>query len=73
MEGRAAMSDRWLNAKTVDFSDLPVTQPAAGVAPMRPARRLPHGNTPPNMPAWPSSSRYRNARADITHEPGGDR
>jgi hypothetical protein len=50
------MSDRWLNAPTVDLSLIPPVT----------AKQLPNGNLPPNMPP---STRYRNMRADITHEP----
>jgi hypothetical protein len=60
--------DRWLNAPTDDYGDLPETHPPVGVAPMRPAQPLPDADTPPNMPAWPAAGHHRNVRADITHE-----
>lgn len=46
------MVDRWLEPDTVDYSDLPQTNPPVGRAGMRPARPLPDGDTPPNMPDW---------------------
>lgn len=52
------MSDRWLNAPTVDFSV---------VAPVR-VRRLSGGGQPPNLPAWPANPR-RNRRSDMPPDP----
>jgi hypothetical protein len=46
------VADRWLEAPTDDFGDLPKTHPPTGVAPMRPARPLPDDERPPNMPDW---------------------
>jgi hypothetical protein len=63
---------RWLDADTVDYSDLPQVVPPKGRAGMIPARRLPADQrTPPNMPVWPTNPRRRNERADTTLDPTG--
>jgi hypothetical protein len=63
------VADRWLEAKTVDYSDLPQVCPPVGRAVVNRARRLSGGGQPPNLPAWPANDERRNARPDMPHDP----
>lgn len=52
------VTDRWLNAPTVDFAVTP---------PVR-VRRLQRGEQPPNLPVWPTNC-GRNVRPDMPCDP----